>query len=74
MKEIILTQRKIALVDDEDYEYLAQWKWRAVKGTSTWYAVRGKEGIRIHREIMKTPPELVVDHKDWNGLIAKSII
>jgi hypothetical protein len=30
MKEIPLTKRWAALVDDEDFEELIQWKWRAV--------------------------------------------
>jgi hypothetical protein len=28
-KEIELTQGKVALVDDEDFEWLSQWKWQA---------------------------------------------
>lgn len=40
MKEIELTQGKVALVDDEDYEYLSRWNWHASKGNTTYYAKR----------------------------------
>ena len=74
MKEIKLTQDKIALVDDEDFEYLNQFKWYAGKSINTFYACRrlGKTEIRMHREIMKTQLEnnigKLIDHKDGNGL------
>ena len=74
MKEIILSQGKVALVDDEDYEYLNQWKWCAVKARKTYYANRSvllsgeKKTIFMHRLIMNTPAGLETDHADGNGL------
>ena len=43
MKEIKLTQDKIALVDDDDFEYLNQFKWCANKLRHTFYAFRTLE-------------------------------
>ncbi len=75
MKEIKLTQGKVALVDDEDYEYLDQFKWQASKGLHTYYARRngrlynGKRiTIRMHQEIMHFPDNMLIDHIDHNGL------
>lgn len=74
MKEIKLTQGKVALVDDEDFEYLNQFNWYANKDRNTWYAVRftKKKGhgkrIAMHRVILNTPDGLTVDHKDHDGL------
>lgn len=71
MKEIPLTQGKVTLVDDEDYEYLIQWKWYALKNKATVYAVRTvRRGVLLymHREIMKPLGNDVVDHINFNGL------
>jgi len=74
MKKIKLSQGKFALVDDDDYEWLNQWKWFAHKDHATYYAGRSQcmEGkqhqLWMHREIMNTPKGKVIDHIDHNGL------
>ena len=77
MKEIQLTQGKVAMVDDADYEWLNQWKWYAHKHPkgSSFYAIRnccqnGKWiSIKMHRIILGlTDPKVPADHKDGNGL------
>lgn len=74
MKEIELTQGKVALVDDEDYEYLSQFKWCAHKNGNTWYATRlvyengNKSSITMHRAITQVAKGMVVDHINHNGL------
>ena len=73
MKEIKLTQGLVALVDDEDYEWLNQWKWYALKSCNTYYATRVVRKntictrIAMHRLIMGNPP-CIVDHVDTDGL------
>jgi len=76
MKEIKLTQGKVALVDDEDYEWLNQWKWHAMpsKSKRNFYAVRnekqenGHRTIYMHVFIMGKIIGLKVDHGDCDEL------
>ena len=76
MKEIQLTQGKVALVDDEDFEYLNQWKWQANKKKSKkFYAWRGKKidgryrMIYLHRFLLKlTDKKIFVDHVNMDTL------
>jgi len=71
MKEIPLTQNKIALVDDEDYERVTQYKWHARKQGNTYYAMRNidkKSKQYMHRFILNISDDKFVDHKDHNGL------
>lgn len=61
---------KFAIVDDEDYEFLMQWKWTAQKTSIGFYAVRWAKpkNIIMHRLINGTPDGLVTDHIDGDGL------
>lgn len=76
MKEIPLTQGKVALVDDEDYEWLSKWKWHAFNNKYTFYAVRqvringSQRHEWMHRVILKMERgnKIRVDHKDRDGL------
>lgn len=71
---IPLTQGKYAIVDTEDYEYLSQWKWQALEGIDTYYAVRKKKWgsryktLMMHRVILNTPLGMDTDHRNHNGL------
>jgi len=63
MKRIKLTQEKVALVDDADFEFLNQWKWFYHQ---TGYA---KSCHRyMHRLINKTPKGFHTDHINRNKL------
>ena len=74
MKQILLTQGKIALVDDSDFEELSKYKWYAAQNTMTFYAVRGdysgkkRKTISMHRQIMNAQKGQEIDHKSNNGL------
>ena len=69
-KEIQLTKNKVAIVDDEDFEYLNQWKWSTnAANPRRFYAWRNKriEGkvnmIYLHRFILNiTDRKIHVDH------------
>ncbi len=67
MKEILLTQGKVAIVDDEDFEWLNQWKWCAKKGPNTSYAKRATQ-LYMHRLILSAEKGMFVDHINGNGL------
>jgi len=77
MKEIPLTQGQVALVDDEDFERVNQYKWCACwyKRPKTFYAKRriikedGRNSTQyLHRFILNAPQSKQVDHRNHNGL------
>ena len=76
MREIPLRSRKypglIALVDDEDYERVAEHVWWPAKRRHTIYAItrlvpgKNQPMTLLHKFILPIPG--MVDHKDRNGL------
>jgi AP2 domain len=73
MKTIALQNGKVALVDDQDYEHLIQFRWFAAESKSgKWYVRRNKPGgnwigrqVYMHRQLLDGS---LVDHVDGNGL------
>jgi hypothetical protein len=65
VKTIPLTQGFYTYVDAADFEWLNRHHWHAYNG----YASRcdGSKRIYMHREIMKPPKGMVVDHISGNG-------
>jgi hypothetical protein len=71
MKIIALSQNMFTTVDDEDYEFLNQWKWCVAKNGNTYYAIKAKKDKRLlymHRIILDCPNNMYIDHIDHNGL------
>jgi hypothetical protein len=70
-QSILLLRGQSALVDDDVYPELAQYRWRV---NSSGYAVRSYKAndkeivVCMHREIMHAPRGLVVDHIDGDKL------
>lgn len=74
MRKIPLSRNQFALVDDDDYDWLMQWKWYA---DAFGYALRhgkvsdgerNRKNIWMHREIMQAPQGMDVDHINMNRL------
>ena len=81
MKTITLTRGKVAVVSDEDFEFLNRWKWRAMRAgrkqtKCVWYAHRtterpNRKGIYMHREVLRrcgSQESHQCDHLDSDGL------
>jgi len=88
MKEIPLSKRGkkyghmglVALVDDEDFDYLMRWNWSVKKSEKdhTFYAHRrvsnkevgvGTAMLSMHRAVLRiSDAEILIDHENRNGL------
>lgn len=77
-REIPLTMNAFAIVDDDDYEKVAAFKWRChvnrVGRVHRRYAVRtvylgGRNStLLLHRVLLSPSPEMHVDHINGDGL------
>ena len=77
VREIPLTRGMVAIVDDEDYDKVAAFRWHAARTCAAkdiWYARRtirdgGKKRIvAMHQIILPLDPPLTSDHINGNGL------
>ena len=78
MKKIKLTNGLVALVDDEDFEELNQYKWQAhwSDHVRSYYAMRSEtksdgrqRTVQMHREILKiSRRHILIDHKNHDTL------
>lgn len=74
MKEILLTKGKVALVDDEDFDRVNQFKWAASRGRGdVWYAKRfvsQRNYVVTYQRLQNfiLPCEILIDHIDCDGL------
>lgn len=76
MKEIVLNHNQIALVDDDMFDTLLQWKWhyspngyaaRQQQIGHGYYTRRFKK-IYMHRVVAGTPDGMLTDHINGNKL------
>jgi hypothetical protein len=65
-KEIRLSNGMAAIVDDDDYDFLMQWKWY-FNGRYAMRCINGKT-TGMHRLIAGTPAGVEVDHINGNKL------
>lgn len=70
MKKIKLTKGYFAIVDDQDFDQLNQYKWQVNFGSSCPRAqgLVNKKRILMHRLILNPPSNLGIDHINRNSL------
>lgn len=76
--KIPISRGRVALVDDDDYEWLSEHRWYAFSGFGHEYAGRfdgpnhhrhtNRPLLLMHRVIAGAGPEMLVDHINHDGL------
>lgn len=69
MKRIPLSKGKLAMVDDDDYDWLMQWKWYAHSAHGKWYARRheGRTKTYMHTQVSGFKRVSLVDGDGLNN-------
>jgi len=73
-KQIPLTRGYVAIVDDDDFDEVSQYKWHAVTKGGFPYAVRGvgkrpnRGKVSLHRVLLNAPDGMEVDHRNGDTL------
>jgi hypothetical protein len=68
MIEIQLSRDAVAIVDDEDFDKLNQFKWSFDGRYASRHQRNSSKTIRMHNDIMNTPKGMEVDHINGNPL------
>lgn len=70
MKTIQLTKGFVAVIDDQDFDWLNRWKWHASFNGGLPYAKsqRNNRRISMHRLITGATSDQIVDHKNRDSL------
>jgi hypothetical protein len=68
MRKIPLTQGKFALVDDEDFEFVSQYKWCAYWKEAHYYVMHKDKGTTVHMHSFILGTTSLVDHRNGDGL------
>lgn len=70
MKEIDLGNGQVAIVDDEDFEFLDQWNWWFHRGTVVRSPKKPEPNrlIRMHYVVLKVEKQTKIIHKNRNQL------
>lgn len=72
--EIKLTRGFVAIIDDEDYDLIKDYRWYTKEMSHTVYAqanisrYKGRGTIKLHRLIMDAKDGQIIDHINGNGL------
>lgn len=72
VREVVLTNGHVTMIDEADWPLVSKFNWYASRsGRSRTLYVRAtieKVSVKLHRLLLNAPAELMVDHRDGNGL------